>query len=125
MSWKQQILDIAVDLGKEGLDKLEEELERLESEADEPWKRVTLAVIGDLVEKHGLKGLDIARDLILDVSEDRKVPDLSDLSIATASDVLAELQKAEAEQKSAASKYIVLVTEVLTDVLQGLIQGIL
>lgn len=125
MSWKQQILDLAVELGKEGLDKLEAELDRLEAEADEPWKKVTLAVIGDLVEKHGLQGLELARELILDISEDRKVPDLSDLSLATASDVLAELQKAEAAEKNAASKYIVLVTEVLTDVLQGLIQGIL
>ena len=126
MIWKTKVLEMAVDLGKDELKRLVDALDKIDIDADEDWKRVSLAVIGDLINTHGAEGLGIAKDLLLGLTTgDRKVPNLSGLSLITASGVVAKLQQAEAAERAASKKYIVLVTDILGDILKGLLQSVI
>jgi len=120
MSWKDIVADLSVDLGEKGLDYVIKELDKIEGQATDPWMKVSLAMVGELLEKHGIEGLELARELIMSIG-DNKVPDLSDLSIATASDVVAQLQNAEAAERKLQQKYIVIVTDVLAQLIKGLV----
>lgn len=113
--WKTIILGLVDGLGDEAVQALSEELDRLEKEATAPWKVVTLNVIADLVRRHGIDGLDIARDLIAGIAENKR-PDLKDLRLATASDVVAKLQNAEAKDRRMNMLYVQIVVDSLLHV---------
>jgi hypothetical protein len=123
MSWKDVVVNLVGDMGEEGLEELLRKLDDLDEKATEPWQKTTLAMVADLLKRHGLEGLDMAKEILLTIG-DNKVPDLSGLSIATASDVVAQIQNAEAAHRKLQQKYIVVVTDVLGQVLKGLIMSV-
>lgn len=120
MSWKDVVLDLGLDLSDEAVAYLVAELERFEAQADSAWKHVILSIVKDLLRKHGVKGVKMAVELIRDVAQD-KAPDLSDLSLRNASDVVAKLQKAEADRKSSFSEYMGILAEFLTELFKGFV----
>lgn len=120
MSWKDIVIDLAGDLSKEGLALLIKELDKLEADATEPWKKVMLAMVSDLLDIHGIEGLEIAKRIISQIGEG-EVPNLEGLRIRTASDVLAKLQQAEVQDRALHNTYIIYLTEVLAGLIKGLL----
>lgn len=120
MNWKDKIIDLAGDLGEEGLEELLKMLDEIEAKADEPYKKVILAMVADLLVKHGLEGIEIAEDLLKRMGEKKRV-NLNDLSVRTASEVVAKLQNAEADDRKLQQKYLHVVADVLTEILTALV----
>ena len=110
-------------LGKKAVDALSEKLDEIASEAGEPWKRAVLALLADAVEQHGPAGLVLVQQAIDDLAEG-KAPDIDWANPRTASDVVAELQNAEAGRRSAARDFAARVGDVLGALLVGLVRGL-
>jgi len=110
-------------LGQKAVDALSEKLDEIVSEAGEPWKRAVLALLADAVDQHGPAGLVLVQQAIDDLA-DGKAPDIDWANPRTASDVVAELQNAEAGRRSAARDFAARVGDVLGALLVGLVRGL-
>jgi hypothetical protein len=110
-------------LGQKAVDELSEKLDELAAEAGEPWKRAVLALLADAVEQHGPAGLVLVQRVIDDIAAG-EAPDIDWANPRTASDVVAELQNAEAGRRSAARDFATRVGEVLGTLLVGLVRGL-
>lgn len=110
-------------LGQRAVDELSEKLDELAAEAGEPWKRAVLALVADAVEQHGPAGLVLVQEVIDDLVAG-KAPEIDWANPRTASDIVAELQNAEAGRRSAASDFAARVGDVLGRLLVGLIRGL-
>ena len=110
-------------LGQKAVDELSEKLDELSAEAGEPWKRAVLALLADAVERHGPAGLVLVQQVIDDIAAG-EAPDIDWANPRTASDVVAELQNAEAGRRSAARDFAARVGEVLGTLLVGLVRGL-
>jgi len=123
MNWRA-LLDMLVPvLGAKAVEGLHGQLESLTQGADEGWKKAVLSLLADAVEKHGPAGIQIAQQAIHDLLEGKPVEiDWADL--ATASDIMAHLQNAEADKKSAARDFMAKASETVGVILSGLIKGL-
>jgi len=121
----QTILDMVIPvLGPVAAGTLKTQLDEMTQGTDASWKRAILALVGDAVQKHGVQGIQIAVDAIKDILDDKHVEiDWADL--ATASDLLAHMQNAEAGRKSAARAFLTQVGEVLGIILAALVKGLI
>ena len=120
----EALLKILVDvLGRKAVDELSEKLDSLSAEAGEPWKRAVLALVADAVEQHGPAGLLLVQKVIDDLVAG-EAPEIDWANPRTASDVVAELQNAEAGRRSAARDFAARVGDVLGQLLVGLIRGL-
>jgi len=108
-------------LGQTGADALKHQLDDMTQGTDAAWKRAILALVGDAVQEHGVEGIQIAINAIQDILNDKQVNiDWADL--ATASDILAHMQNAEAGRKSATRAFLTQVGEVLGIILSALVK---
>lgn len=124
MNWNDMLKNLIPSLGEMGVKALADELQGLSAEAAEPWKKSVLALLGDAVEKNGVDGIKLAYDAIEGLINDKPVKlDWADLEVA--SDVLAQLQNAEAERKDATRDFFARVADNLGAILGGLIKGLL
>lgn len=110
-------------LSEEGIETLKGLLADLSTSAEEPWKKTTLALIAQAVATHGPQGMTIARAVINDALAG-KSPAMDWADLRTASDILAQMQQAEADQHSVIKDYLTKVSYVLGLVLSGVIQGL-
>jgi len=110
-------------LGQRGVDELAAKLDELAAEAAEPWKRAVLALVADAVEQHGPAGLLLVQEVIDDLAAG-KAPDIDWANPRTASDVVAQLQNAEAGRRSAARDFAVRVGDVVGRLLVGIVRGL-
>ena len=110
-------------LGQRAVDELAEKLDELAVEAGEPWKRAVLALVADAVEQHGPAGLVLVQQVIDDLVAG-EAPEIDWANPRTASDVVAELQNAEAGRRSAARDFAARVGDVLGRLLVGLVRGL-
>ncbi len=110
-------------LGQKAVEELSQKLDEIASEAGEPWKRAVLALVADAVEQYGPEGLSLAQDAIGDLIAGDP-PHIDWANPRTASDVVAELQNAEAGRRSAARDFAVKVGAVLGEVLVGVVRGL-
>ncbi len=110
-------------LGRDAVDELSHKLDEIAAEAGEPWKRAVLALVGDAVERHGPAGLVLVQQAIDELVADQ-APPIDWANPRTASDVVAELQNAEAGRRTAARDFAAKVGDVLGRVLVGLIRGL-
>jgi len=90
----------------------------------EPWKGAILGMLADAVEKHGWEGKDKVEKVLDDIEAGRE-PDLGFVSLKTRSDVLASLQNAEADAKSAAKEFFIQVGKTLGVIIKAVIKGLL
>lgn len=111
-------------IGQAGVDLLTEKFQDLAADQDKPWAKVALMLLADAVETHGMRGIDLARKAIDDLL-DNKVPEIDWASPRTASDFVAKLQNAEAEDKSAVRDFFTKIGEVLGPLLTALIKGLI
>jgi hypothetical protein len=121
----KSILDGLVDtIGQAGVDALSDKFDDLSGDADQPWKATALALLGDAVDAHGMEGIDMARKAI-DSLINNEVPEIDWASPRTASDFVAKLQNAEADDKVAARDFAVKVGDTFGQVFAGLIKGLI
>jgi hypothetical protein len=112
-------------LGPEAATALAEELRELISDESPAWQRSVLALVADAVEKHGIAGIQIALDQIEILLEGDEEPEIDWANLMVASDLVASLQNAEADRKSAARDFLARIGKVLGPILSGIIRGII
>jgi len=110
-------------LGKEALIAIKDLLHDLENDAQEPWKKTALALMAQAVATHGPQGVDLALAAINDALAG-KAPAMDWADLRTASDILAQMQQAEADQHSTIRDYLTKVSYVLGLILSGVIKGL-
>jgi len=109
-------------LGQIGVNKLAEEFKDLAADQDKPWKQASLSLLADAVQAHGPAGVALAYKAIQDLFEN-KVPSIDWANPRTASDIVAKLQNAEADDKSAANEFFVKVGDSLGKLFTAVIKG--
>ncbi len=123
MSDLMKVLDSLVDtLGEAGVTLLSEQLSDLSSQADEPWQKLVLEMVAQGIESDGMDGIRLAEDALKSLVNN-EVPDLSFLDLASASDVLAQLQNAEADRKREARDLAVKAGKTIGAILSGVIRA--
>lgn len=100
-------------LQTKGLPAVMAELERIQASADQPWKKSLVKLALDTVATKGPSGFEALKYLIVMVANNQ-APDLSALTLGEASDLLAVMQRQEAEEK-----------ENVKDFLNSLLQSLL
>lgn len=113
-----QILEAA------GLKVLDGKLQGLVDSTNPGWQKTILALIADAVDKHGLDGIALATQAIESLTAG-KSPDLNWADLGVASDLLAQMENAEADQNTAAHAYLLQVSAVLGTVLSGILKSVL
>ncbi len=110
-------------LGQAAVTKLAGELNAL-AISSSSWKKATLALLADAVEKHGPQGIQLAMQVVKDIQAG-KAPKMDWADLQVSSDILAELQNAEADQKAAAHEFLETISHILGVILKGIIAGII
>jgi len=111
-------------IGQKAADALAAEIKGLISDESPAWQKTILALVADAVEKHGVLGIQIAIKEIEKLLEG-ETPDIDWANLLVASDIVAMLQKAEAERKSEVRDFLSKVGGVLGEILAGIIRGLL
>jgi len=119
------ITDLVGLLGTVGVSKLTEELEKLSKAADTPLKKLALSVVADAVATFGPMGVEQAKEALENLMDGKQVPNVDFMDIATASDLWAQFQNAEADHKSEIRAFVGVATETVGKVLGGLLKGLL
>ena len=126
MSYKSKLSNMASKVGDEGVEKLAGFLDDEAKKADEPWKNTLLDLFADAARKHGPEGFQMAQDAVErmldgDNTDIRKVT--SNLLIA--SNLLSQLQNAEADRKDRARKWLKAIGQTLGTILKAVIKAVL
>ena len=110
-------------IGQEAVDAIKDELQDI-SESHDGWRKAVLALVADAVGRYGPQGIAMAVQAIQDIA-DRKAPDIAWADLRAASDVLAALQNAEADQQSDAQEFLAKLSRVLGTILSALLGRLL
>jgi len=126
MSYKKKISGLASKVGEEGVEKLSSFLDDEAAKADEPWKRTLLDLLADGARRHGPEGFQMAQEaaerlLDGDDTDIRKVTK----NLLIASNMVAQLQRAEAERKERARKWLKAVGQTLGTILKAVLGTVL
>jgi hypothetical protein len=126
MSYKRKIAGLASKIGEEGVDKLAEVLDGEADKADEPWKRTLLDLMADGARRHGPEGFKMAQDAVermLD-GDDKDIRKVTK-NLLIASNLLAQLQNAEADRKDRARKWLAAVGQTIGKILKAVVGAVL
>lgn len=91
-------------LESQGIPSVVSELNDLEAKADTDWKKSLLRLAIDLMATQGVSGINTLRTLASNIDSDE--PDLSLLSFGEASDILALLQRQEADNRKHLKEFL-------------------
>lgn len=111
-------------IGQKAADALADQIKGLISDESPAWQKTVLALVADAVEKHGVLGIQIALQEIEKLLEG-ETPDIDFANLLVASDIVAMLEKAEAEKKTEVRDFLSKVGDVLGGILAGVIRGLL
>lgn len=123
MDFQKLIDSLLPVLGQVGVTALTNEFKDLAGNQDAPWKQAALNLLADAVQAHGMSGIDLARKAIDDLF-DNKVPEIDWANPRTASDIVAKLQNAEADDKSKARDFFVKVGDSFGKLFAAIIKGL-
>jgi hypothetical protein len=123
MDFQQLLNSLLPTLGQAGVDTLEGVFKDLSADQDKPWAQTALALLADAVGAHGMAGVEMARKAI-DALFENEVPNIDFASPRTASDFVAKLQNAEADDQSAARDFFVKVGDAFGQIFAGMIKGL-
>lgn len=112
-------------LGEAGVLLLKEKVDDLVAEAKEPWKKAVLALVSNAVATYGPQGIEVARKYIHDLLGGGQPPVIDWLDLETASDILAQMQNAEADRLSSSNEFLTKVGHVLGEILTAFIKGLI
>jgi hypothetical protein len=126
MSFKDKFLDLIPKIGETGVDLLSKEFERQSDLADEPWKKSVLSVFADSTQKLGPTGIVLAQTILEDLL-DKKPVDISKVTddLAVASNLLAEMQKAEVKKKKLMRKFVKELAKTLLHLLKAIVKVVI
>jgi len=122
-NWNDLLKNLVPALGEMGVKVLADKLNDLSAEATEPWKKAILELTANAIESSGVAGIQMAYDAIEALIND-KPPKIDWADLGVASDILAHLQNAEADRKSAAKDFFARLSTDLGAILGGLIKGL-
>jgi hypothetical protein len=107
MSYRRKLSNLSTTLGDEGVARLVSLLDSEARKADEPWKRTLLDLLVDTLRAHGAEGLKLTQGAVERVL-DGDVKDLRKVTknLLLASNLLAQLQNAEADRKERVRKWL-------------------
>ena len=117
---------MASKVGEEGVEKLAGFLDDEAAKADEPWKRTLLDLLADAGRKHGPEGFQMAQDAVekmLD-GDDKDISKVTS-NLLIASNLLSQLQNAEADRKDRARKWLKAIGQTLGTILKAVIKAFL
>ena len=126
MSYKRKISNLASKIGEEGVDKLAAVLDDEAAKADEPWKRTLLDLLADGARRHGPEGFKMAQDAVerlLD-GDDKDIRKVTK-NLLIASNLLAQLQNAEAARKEQARKWLKAIGQTIGTILKAVLGAVL
>lgn len=112
-------------LGQDAADALAAEVEELISEQSPAWQRAILVFTADAIQAYGVVGISIAIDQIEKLMEDGEEPTIPWSNLLLASDMVAALQNAEEQQKTATREFLGRLGNILGTLLSGVIRGLL
>jgi alpha-L-fucosidase len=124
MNFEKLLESLIPVLGAEAVKALVAELEKVASGANEAWQKSILQLLADAIRTNGPAGITMAMAAIHDLL-DKKQPDMSWADLSTASNVVAQLENAEADKQTAVKTYLAIVGQILGTVIMALIQGFL
>ena len=124
MDFQKLLNNLLPMIGQAGVDTLEGVFKDLAADADKPWAQTALALLADAVSANGMAGIEMARKAI-DSLFDNEVPDINWANPRTASDFVAKLQNAEADDKSAARDFFTKLGESFGQIFEGMIRGLI
>lgn len=112
-------------LGQAGVDALADELKGLTEGMDEAWKKTVMNLLINAIENHGVDGIQMALDYVNKLLDGDDLPEIDWADLRTASDIVAQLQNAEADQKTAVKDFLAKTSKILGQILAGLIKGLI
>jgi len=119
----QKFLDDLVPvLGEAGVTALSGELSEIAADLT-GWKKNVLTLLAESVEEFGAEGIQIGLDAI-DQLLNNEAPDIDWADLATASNIVAALQNAEAEHRDEVSAFTVKLSHSLGKILGALVRGL-
>lgn len=126
MSYKRKLSNLASKVGEKGVEELAAVLDKEAAGADEPWKRTILDLMADGARRHGPEGFKMAQDAVErmldgDDTDIRKVTK----NILIASNLVAQLQRAEMERKERARKWLRAIGETIGTILKAVVGAVL
>jgi glucosamine--fructose-6-phosphate aminotransferase (isomerizing) len=107
-------------------DKIAEVLDKEASKADEPWKRTLLDLLADGARRHGPEGFKLAQSAVermLD-GDDKDIRKVTK-NLLIASNLLAQLQNAEADRKERAREWLRAIGQTLGTILKAMVGAVL
>ena len=110
-------------LGADGVTAAVNELNKLATKADAPWQANVVKMMADGVRKHGPAGLDLTVDQIENLLNG-KSHDFSFTDLRTASNVVAKLQRAEAERQAKVRAFMTKATKILAMAFKAIVSSI-
>ncbi len=123
MGMLKLLTDMTDEFGKLGMGKAAGVIEDLAQEAKEPWKRTLLDFVADSIEEYGPDGMEKAKRAVERLMRGKDV-DLSFVSLRVRSDILAQLQNAEADKMSEARAFMAKIGKVLGAILAAVVKVI-
>jgi hypothetical protein len=126
MSYKRKLSNLTSKIGEKGVEELAGVLDKEAAEADEPWKRTILDLMADGARRHGPEGFQMAQNAVErmldgDDTDIRKVTK----NILIASNLVAQLQRAEMERKERARKWLRAIGQTLGTILKAVVGAVL
>lgn len=94
----RQLRNIRDRVGDDGIDALASALDEKADDANKGWQKAAVRALADAVRQHGPAGLDMALDR-MEQALNGQAADFSFTSLRAGSDLLAELQNAEADKR--------------------------
>ena len=117
------LIDLSHVAKKDGVTAVVGALSSLHAEAKEPWQKSLLKLSVSLVGEHGPGGIDILQKLVTRMLNGEAV-NLTGLKVSEASDLLAAMQRREADTKNQIELYTKLILETLGKALLELVSVI-
>jgi hypothetical protein len=122
MNFEKLLETLVPILGAEAVKALAKELEGLAKGASEEWQKAILQLIADAVRTNGPAGITLAMAAIQDLLN-KKQPDMDWADMSTASNVVAQLENAEANQIESVKEFLAIVGNILGAVIMALVKG--
>lgn len=110
-------------LGDDGVTAAAGQLDKLANKTDSPWQSSLVKMMADGVRKHGDQGLDMVMEQIDNLLKG-KTHDFAFTDLRTASDVVAKLQRAEADRQTKVRTFMAKAANILGMALKAIVSGI-
>ncbi len=121
--WNEILNGLAKNAGAVGVQKLNDAIDGVAAESQEPWKKAVISLMGDAIDEYGLDGINKVADLVKNAIDGKGV-DLEFASLKTRSDFLAAMQVLEAEGKAKVMELIQRIGSYIATLVRSILAGL-